>query len=428
MNKIYLDHSATTPLDPAVLAAMMPFFSDDFGNPGSLHSFGVEAKKAVVEARKNIASFLGCDETEITFTSGGSESDNLAIRGIVESRRGKVEGGSKPHVVTSAFEHKAVLDTVKALEKSGDIEATYVQPGPNGVIQSEDVKAEIKDNTILISIMYVNNEIGTIQPIREIGKLVKKINASRHLLSSTFYPLLFHTDAVQAAEFCPMNVNDLGVDLLTMTAHKIYGPKAIGLLYARKGTPILPEITGGGQERGFRAGTENVPGIVGFAAAVQKIRDPRYLPAVASLQAMQADEIPARSRFAPGDAGGRDTTLLRDKLIDGILNNIPNSILNGDRTHLVPHIANISFVNAEGEAILLNLDFLGIAVSTGSACTSRTLEPSHVLSSMGVRPENAHGSIRFSLGRETTAEEIDQVLEILPGIINKLRAMSPFKS
>ncbi len=397
-SKIYLDHSATTPVDPEVYEAMKPYFTTNFGNAGSLHSFGLEAKKAVDEARKAIARFLGCDPTEIVFTSGGSESDNLAIRGIASHITRHVSGGekSKPHIITSAFEHKAVLDTVKSLEKAGGIEATYIKPGAGGVIKVEDVKNAIRDNTALVSIMYVNNEIGTIQPIREIGKLISE---RRKAKGERIY---FHTDAVQAAEYLPMNVNDLNVDLLTMAAHKIYGPKGVGLLYVRKGTPIMPEITGGGQERGVRAGTENVAGIIGFAKAVRLIANVKY----------QMSNV----------------KLLRDRLIDGILSTIPDSILNGNRAKLAPHIANISFVNAEGESILLNLDFLGIAVSTGSACTSRTLEPSHVLTSMGIPPEKAHGSIRFSLGQETTDEEINKVLEVLPDIIKRLRQMSPFKT
>lgn len=425
MNCIYLDNSATTPLDPEVFEAMKPYFTDHFGNAGSLHSFGLEAKKAVDESRKSIAAFLGCDPTEIIFTSGGSESDNLAIRGILSAvggRRSAVENSTandprqtihdNPHIITSAFEHKAVLDTVRSLEKEGVIEATYVKPGADGVIRVEDIKNAIKDDTVLVSVMYVNNEVGTIQPIREIGKMIKKINAGRESSvvsresldkrhTANDQRIFFHTDAVQAAEYCPMNVNDLGVDLLTMTAHKIHGPKGIGLLFIRRDTPISPEISGGGQERGFRAGTENVAGIVGMAETLDRIKN--------------------------HELRIREIQRLRDKLIDGILTNIPNSILNGQRDKLAPHIANISFINAEGESILLNLDFLGIAVSTGSACTSRSLEPSHVLTTMGIPPEKAHGSIRFSLGRHTTKAEIDQVLEILPRIIDKLRQMSPFK-
>ncbi|MEK9155804.1 MAG: aminotransferase class V-fold PLP-dependent enzyme [Patescibacteria group bacterium] len=413
MKHIYLDHSATTPLDPKVLSAMMPYFGDNFGNPGSLHSFGVETKKAINDARKNIAAFLGCDESEIIFTSGGSESDNLAIRGLVSRSKGDCplkgtvpENAKKPHIITSAFEHKAVLDTVKSLEREGIIKATYIKPGADGVIKVDDIKNAIRDNTVLVSIMYVNNEIGTIQPIREIGKVISGLNSKIENRKSKIY---FHTDAVQATEFCPINVRDLGVDLLSLSAHKIHGPKGVGLLYVKSGTLLKPEITGGGQERGFRAGTENVPGIVGFAKAISLISssNPKVIPPLSK-------------------GGRREVEKLRDRLIDGILERIPGSILNGDRDHLAPHIANISFINAEGEAILLNLDFLGIAVSTGSACTSRTLEPSHVLTAMGIPPEQAHGSIRFSLSRNTTEAEIDRVLDVLPGIIEKLRTMSPF--
>ena len=418
---IYLDTAATTPVHPQVLDAMLPYFSDKFGNASSIHSFGQEARSAVDNSRHQIAEFLNCKSTEVIFTSGGSESDNLAIKGILEAviptqvegsykrflgsaRNDKKDGNDKfkPHVITSAFEHHAVLDTIKELENEGKIEASYIKPNHDGLVEVGDIEVAIKDNTVLVSIMYVNNEIGTVQPIRAIGQMLEKKNKER---SSCIY---FHTDAVQAAGYFDLNVDTLHVDLLTMSAHKIYGPKGIGLLYVRSGVPVKHQMVGGGQEYKKRAGTENVAGIVGFAKA---------LLVIASETKQSKDGI--------ATSGSLAMTKLRDKLIDGLLQ-IPSSQLNGSREHRSPANANISFINAEGEAILLNLDMEGIAASTGSACTSGSLSPSHVLISMGLKPEQCHGSIRFTLGRETTEEEIDKVLEVLPPIIDKLRKMSPF--
>ena len=390
MKKIYLDNAATTPVHPEVLAAMAPYFSDQFGNASSIHSFGQVARSAVDAARREIAQFLNCKSTEIIFTSGGSESDNLAINGVVESLKSKVE--SKPHVITSAFEHHAVLDTIIELEADGVIEATYIKPSSDGLIGAESVKKAIKKNTLLVSIMYVNNEIGTVQPIRAIGQMIEKENKTRDSR------IFFHTDAVQATEYFEMNVDYLHVDILSMSAHKIYGPKGVGLLYIRSGTPIKHQIVGGGQEYKKRAGTENVPGIVGFSKAIGLID---------------------RSK-------NERLEKLRDKLIDGLLK-IPNSRLNGSREDRSPANVNISFLNAEGESILLNLDMEGIAASTGSACTSGSLEPSHVLSAMGLPPEECHGSIRFTLGRQTSAEEIDEVILVMKSVVAKLRKMSPLK-
>lgn len=390
MKKIYLDNAATTPVHPEVLAAMAPYFSDQFGNASSIHSFGQVARSAVDSARREIAQFLNCKSTEIIFTSGGSESDNLAINGVVESLKSKVE--SKPHVITSAFEHHAVLDTIIELEADGVIEATYIKPSSDGLIGAESVKKAIKKNTLLVSIMYVNNEIGTVQPIRAIGQMIEKENKTRDSR------IFFHSDAVQATEYFEMNVDYLHVDLLSISAHKIYGPKGVGLLYVRSGTPIKHQIVGGGQEYKKRAGTENVPGIIGFAKAIELID---------------------RSK-------NERLKKLRDRLIDGLLK-IPNSRLNGSQEERSPANVNISFLNAEGESILLNLDMEGIAASTGSACTSGSLEPSHVLSAMGLPPEECHGSIRFTLGRQTAAEEIDKVILVMKNIVEKLRKMSPLK-
>lgn len=386
MKRIYFDNAATTPVDPVVLKAMTPFFSADFGNASSIHSFGQIARSAVDDSRRTIANFLNCKSAEIIFTSGGSESDNLAIRGVVESL------DFKPHVITSAFEHHAVLDTIKELEQDGALEASYIKPNSDGLIEVEDIEKAIKTNTVLVSIMYVNNEIGTVQPIRAIGQMIEKKNKERK------HRIYFHTDAVQAAEYFDMNVDYLHVDLLTMTAHKIHGPKGVGLLYFRAGVPLKHQIVGGGQEYKKRAGTENVPGIVGFA---------------------KATELVDRSK-------NKKLIMLRDRLIDGLLK-IPNSRLNGSREERSPANVNVSFINAEGESILLNLDMEGIAASTGSACTSGSLEPSHVLSAMGLPPEECHGSVRFTLGRQTTRDDIDKVIAVVKNIVDKLRKMSPLK-
>ncbi|MEI6144643.1 MAG: aminotransferase class V-fold PLP-dependent enzyme [Candidatus Berkelbacteria bacterium] len=401
MKRIYLDHSATTPVAPEVLEAMLPYFSEKFGNASSVHSFGQEARGAVDNSRHQIAEVLNSKSTEIIFTSGGSEADNLAVRGVIEAltsyqftneSENETTNKKKLHVVTSAFEHHAILETVKELEADGKIEATFISPNKDGLVEVADVEAAIKPNTVLVSIMYVNNEIGTVQPIRAIGQMIEKLNKARG------QKIYFHIDAVQAAEYFDMNVDTLHVDLLTMSAHKIYGPKGIGLLYVRSGVQIKHQIIGGGQEYKKRAGTENVASIVGFAKAVELINQ----------------------------SNNGLIAKLRDKLTDGLLK-IPNSCLNGSRELRSPANVNISFMNAEGEAILLNLDMEGIAASTGSACTSGSLSPSHVLLSMGLKPEQCHGSIRFTLGRKTTEEEIDKVLAVMPGIIEKLRKMSPFK-
>ncbi len=400
MNKIYLDNAATTRVDGKVIQAMTPYLDEIYGNPSSIHSFGQEAKSAVDESREKIANFLNCKPEEIIFTSGGSESDNLAIRGLVESSKFKAQ--SKPHVITSAIEHHAVLHTIQDLEKEGLIEASYIKPRGDGAIRAKDIIDAIKANTLLISIMYVNNETGVIQPIQEIGKILKQVQDDNiKNRSEAKWHIYFHTDAVQAAEYLNIDVEELGVDLLTLTAHKIHGPKGIGVLFAKKGVPFRPMITGGAQEMRLRAGTENVASIAGFAKAIEQAK---------------SEKRKAKS-----------IEILRDKLQSGILKLIPDVIVNG-AAQRAPHILNVSFLNAEGEAIILNLDFLGIAVSSGSACTSRSLDPSHVLSAMGTPPEKAHGSIRFSLSKYTTEQEIDKVLEVLPGIITKLRAMSPFKN
>jgi len=382
-----------------------------WGNPSSIHSTGREAHDILDESRRTVAGFLNCQPEEIVFTSGGSESDNLAIRGLIAELRIKNKELSRPHVITSAVEHHAVLHTIQELEKEGKIEATYIKPDSDGIISPEMVIEAIKDNTVLVSLIYVNNETGVVTPIKEIAEAISGIRGNvSGIMHNTKYQthntekksprIFFHTDAVQAAEFMPMDVEKLGVDLLTISAHKIHGPKGVGVLFVKKGTKIKPQITGGSHEFNLRAGTENVAGVAGLAEAIKGIRNKEL---------------------------GIRVGELRNKLENSLLKNIPNTQVNGSREKRAPHISNISFINAEGEAIILNLDFLGIQVSSGSACTSRSLEPSHVLTAMGVLPEKAHGSIRFSLSHETTEEEIDKVIEVLPNIIKKLREMSPFK-
>lgn len=381
--RIYFDHAATTGVDPKVLEAMLPYFSQTFGNPSSIHSFGRETRKAIEEARQIVAAEIGAAApNEIYFTGSGSESDNMALRGVAEAYRDKGR-----HIITSSIEHHAVLDTCKYLEKNG-YKVTYLPVDADGLVHPESVVEALTPETILVSIMHANNEIGTIQPIAEIGKILKERN------------ILFHTDAVQTVGTIPVNVQDLHVDLLSMAAHKFYGPKGTGALYVRRGVKINPLIYGGAQERNRRAGTENVAGIVGLAKALQ-------------LANSHLEENRAR------------ITELRDYLIDRVLSEIDYVRLNGHRTMRLPGNANFSFDFIEGESLLLNLDLKGIAASSGSACTSGSLEPSHVLLSLGLCHETAHGSLRVSLGKGNTREEVDYFMSVLPEIVAKLRAMSP---
>ncbi|MDP8234571.1 MAG: cysteine desulfurase NifS [Candidatus Saelkia tenebricola] len=380
--KIYLDYAAAAPTDPKVVAAMQPYFFDIYGNPSSLHSFGQDAKRALEDAREKVASLMGASSTEIVFTSGGTESNNFALKGIAYANKG--EGN---HIITSSIEHHAVTEPCEFLEKQG-FKITYLKVDKYGLINPQDVKDAINDKTILVSIMHANNEIGTIEPIAEIGKIVKEKG------------VYFHTDGVQTFGHIPLNVDDLNVDLLSLSAHKFYGPKGVGALYIRKGTKISPFLEGGDQEKKRRASTENVPSIVGLGKAVDLVRE-------------TMDEEMKKSYF------------LRDKLIKGILETIDNTKLNGHPLLRLPNNVNISVEYVEGESMVLNLDLEGIACSTGSACTSSSLEPSHVLLAIGIAPESAHGSLRFTLGRFTQDEDIDYVLEVLPRVIKKLRAMSP---
>jgi len=377
-----MDHGATTPVDPEVVDAMLPYFTDGFGNASSLHSFGREAAGALARSRQQVAELIGAKPEEIIFTSGGTESDNLAIKGIAyrNLNRGK-------HIITSTIEHPAVLNTCAYLEKTG-FEITYVPVNSDGIVDVRILEEAVRDDTILVTVMHANNEIGTIQPISEISKITKEKE------------IYFHTDAVQSAGKIPVNVDELGVDLLSLSAHKIHGPKGVGALYVRKGTGIQAITHGGGHEGHLRAGTENIPGIMGFAKAAslakeRLVEDAKYL------------------------------TQLRDLLVKTVLGSIDNVYLTGHPTKRLPNNVNLMFTSIEGESMLLSLDMKGIAVSTGSACSSKSLEPSHVLTAIGLKPEDLHGSLRITLGRGNTREEVDYVVESLREVVEKLRAMSP---
>lgn len=379
---IYVDNSATTPISKEVLDAMMPWLTEGYGNASSIYSKGREAGWALKGAREQIASILGAQPNEIYFTSGGSESDNWAIKGAAATmaKRGK------KHIITSAFEHHAVLHSCAALEKQG-FEVTYVPVHENGIVRVEDIEAAIRPDTGLVTIMYANNEIGTVQPIKEIGALCRK------------HKIWFHTDAVQAFGHVPINVEEQNIDMLSVSGHKIHAQKGVGLLYVKKGVVLPNLIDGGAQERGKRAGTENIAGIVGLAKAME----------------IASQNIEER---------GERTKILRDKLIDNILK-IDRTRLNGDREQRLPGNVNISIEGIEGESLLLSLDMYGICASSGSACTSGSLDPSHVLLAIGLCHEVAHGSLRISLSDENTMEDVDRILEVLPGIVERLRSMSP---
>ncbi|MFZ5800435.1 MAG: cysteine desulfurase NifS [Candidatus Omnitrophota bacterium] len=382
MKRIYLDYAATTPTDPEVVKVMQPYFTEKFGNPSSIHYFGREAKAAVEESRALLAEFLGAKPEEIIFTSGGTESDNYALIGAASALQAKGN-----HIIISAIEHHAITEPAKTLEKKG-FKVTLLKVDKSGLVDPADVKKAITDKTILISIMHANNEIGVIQPIAEIGKLARESG------------IYFHTDAVQSVGHIPVNINELNVDLLSLSAHKFYGPKGVGALYARKGTRIQRFLEGGDQERGRRASTHNTPGIVGLGKAVELCKNNMEL------------EIKTQSQ-------------LRDRLIKEIPEKIPEVQLNGHPSKRLPNNVNFSFKYIEGESMLLNLDMLGIAASTGSACTSTSLEPSHVLLAIGLPHEMAHGSLRITLGRWTLEQDLDYLLEHLPKVVDKLRRMSP---
>lgn len=398
--KVYLDYAATTPVDKKVLKSMLPYFSEKFGNPMSLHSFGEVAKKAIEKSRQQVADFLHCNAEEIIFTSGATESNNLAVKGMIKKYFfGHAKNldtrcnMGKPHIITTAFEHHCVLNSIKFLEKSGQAEVTYLPIYKEGVIKAEDVKKSIKKNTILVSVMYVNNEIGTVQPIQEIGKIVE--NARER--GKSLYPI-FHTDATQAINYFDCNVKKLGVDMLSLSGHKIYGPKGVGALYVKKGTPVEKIQDGGEQESQKRAGTHNVSGIVGLGEAISIIKK----------QASKTQEIKK----------------LRDYLIKKVLKEIKDVTLNGSKIKRSPNNANFTFKSVEGESLILMLDQKDISCSTGSACSSGSLEPSHVLMALGIKTEESHGSIRITLGKYTTKKEIDYTIKIMKESITKLRNIS----
>ncbi len=385
MNRVYLDYNATTPVEAEVLGAMQPYFSGDFGNASSIHTFGQKARAAVETAREQVAALLGARPQEIIFTSGGTESDNHAIFGIAASS--STSPASRPHVITTLVEHEAVLNACQALEKRG-VDVTYLSVDQDGLVDLEDLRRALRPETVLITIMHANNELGTVQPLEEIGRIAKEAD------------VYFHTDAVQSAGKIPVDVNQLQVDLLSLSGHKLYAPKGIGALYVRGGTRVRQLLYGGHHQRGFRPGTENVAGIVGFGKAA---------------------EI-ARASLAH-DA--RRLSALRDQLEHGLLHRVPHSRINAGRAPRTPNTTNLVFPGIEGEALLIALDLKGLACSTGAACSSGAVEPSHVLTAIGMPPEEARASLRFSLGRHTTQADIDFAMQVVPVAVAQLRQLSP---
>ena len=382
--RVYLDYNATTPVDPSVFSAMEPYFTANFGNAGSIHSPGQRARSAVDAARESVAALLGAKPGEIVFTSGGTEADNLAIFGVAGAVQ---DAASKKHVITTAIEHHAVLNACEELERRG-VDVSYVPVNPSGVVDPEDIRRALRPETLLITVMHANNELGTVQPIEEIGRVAREAN------------VYFHCDAVQSAGKLPLDVESLGVDLLSISAHKIYGPKGVGALYVRSGTPIEPLFRGGHAERDRRPGTENVPGIVGLGKAAEL-----------AAQKMAADA----SRIGA----------LRDRFEEAVRRLVPSAKVNGDRRHRVWNTANLTFPAAGGEALVIALDLQGIECSTGAACSSGAVEPSHVLKAIGLSDSDARSTVRFSLGRFTTHAEIDEAIRVLPGVVERLRALSP---
>ncbi|MCW5956712.1 MAG: cysteine desulfurase [Pyrinomonadaceae bacterium] len=389
--RIYLDNSATTQVDPRVLEAMMPYLTEKFGNPSSIHFFGQEAKSAVDKARHQVAGLINSRPNEIVFTSGGTEANNLAIRGILESQ----PAISNPHIVTSVIEHSAVRNVCEDLEKRG-FSVTYLPVYENGIVKLEDLEAAITENTVLVSIMTANNEIGTLQPVAGIGKLTKELRSQGR-------KIWFHTDAVQALGKVPVDVEEIGCDLLSLSAHKIYAPKGVGALYVRRGVRLHPQNIGGHQERDRRGGTESVPNIVGLGEACS----------------IASDEL---------ETAAEASRLLRDRLESAVGEDIQGVVFNGDRERRLPNIANISFTSIEGEGLLINLDLQGIAVSTGSACSSGTLEPSPVIRAIGRGDDLARGAIRFSFGRFNTYDDVEDLLRLLSSCVKNLRELSPART
>jgi cysteine desulfurase len=381
--RAYFDHNATTPVDPEVLEVMLPFLGQEFGNASSIHSAGQRARAAVEAARASVAALLGAKPSEIVFTSGGTEADNLAVLGTLAAA-----GGAKRHLITSRIEHPAVLGACHALGRRG-VEISYLPVGRDGIVDPGDVRKALRPETALISVMHANNELGTVQPIEEIGRIAAEAD------------VIFHSDAVQSAGKLPLDVNQLGVDLLSISAHKLYGPKGVGALYVRTGTVLVAQFHGGHDERDRRPGTENVAGIAGLGKAAELAR-----------------------RHLAEDAGRLRG--LRDRLERELLAAVPEARLNGDAQRRVPNTANISFLGAGGEALVIALDLKGIACSTGAACSSGAIEPSHVLTAIGLSPLEARASLRISLGRGTTAEEIDYAVGVIPPVVDRLRKLSPF--
>ena len=382
MRRVYFDYNATTPVDREVLEALLPYFAGDFGNASSIHSFGQRTRAAVERARESVAALIGARPAEVVFTSGGTESDNLAVLGVVAGAPGE-----RKHVITSQVEHHAVLNACQALEQRG-VEVTYVPVDPEGRVDPDEVRRAIRPETLLITVMHANNELGTLEPVEEIGRVAAEAD------------VYFHTDAVQSAGKVPIEVSRLGVDLLSISGHKLYGPKGVGALYIRKGTRLEPLLYGGHHERDHRPGTENVAGIVGLGRAAELARG-RLTTSAAKLAA------------------------LRDRLEQGLLAAVPHSRVNGSRAHRTPNTTNIAFPFIEGEALVIALDLKGIACSTGAACSAGAVEPSHVLTAIGLLPEDARASLRFSLGRENLDEEVEFALGIIPGVVEHLRELSP---
>jgi cysteine desulfurase len=391
MTRVYLDFNATTPVDPAVFDAMLPYLSADFANPSSIHTPGQRARAAVETAREQVAALIGAHPPEIIFTSGGTESDNHAIFGVLSSSftsfTSSTSLASPPHIITSTIEHEAVLNACQALEKQG-VAVTYLAVNRDGLIDPSAVSAAIRPETVLITVMHANNELGTVQPLEEIGRIAAKAD------------IYFHTDAVQSAGKLPIDVNKLGVDLLSLSGHKIYAPKGIGALYVKSGAKVRQLLYGGHHQRGFRPGTENVPGIVAFGKAAEIAR-----------QSLAED--------------AKRVSALRDQLEQGLLSRIPDARANGGAAQRTPNTSNITFPGLEGEALLIALDLRGLAVSTGAACSSGTVEPSHVLTAIGLSSDDARASLRFSLGRHTTPVEIEFALNVVPAAVAQLRSISP---
>lgn len=393
--QIYLDYAASTPIDKKVLEAMMPYMRRHYGNPSSTHSFGQKARAAIEQAREQAAHFLHCQADEVIFTSGATEANNLAVKGVIQNTLRLRSGQARPHIVTTAIEHESVLEPCRTLEREAIAEVTCMKPQKDGIVLAEDIKNAIKPNTVLVSVMYANSEIGTIQPVQEIGEMIAEIKRN----TKQRYPV-FHIDAVQAANFLDCNADTLGADLLTLSGHKIYGPKGVGVLYRREGVGVLPLLEGGGQEMGLRSGTENVAAIVGMGVAVEGLENPR----------MMVTNIAIRQ--------------LRDKLIKAVLKRIPGSELTGSREKRLANNAHFRFQGVEGRDIVIALDQKGIAVSTGSACSEKTQEPSHVLLALDLSAEDALSSLRVTLGKQTKPEEIENVVKAIVQTVAQLKKSS----